>query len=85
MDTPDFERLTLLERAQLLHDSTLRRHGEMLERHEADVRRWAETVYAHVRIQESQDRLMECLTGIAAQLQQTMAAIEFMLDRGNGH
>jgi len=34
MDTPDLDRLTLLERAQLLHDATLRRHGDMLERHE---------------------------------------------------
>ena len=33
MDTPDVDRLTLLERAQLLHDATLRRHGDMLERH----------------------------------------------------
>jgi hypothetical protein len=28
------DRLTLLERAQLLHDATLRRHGAMLERQE---------------------------------------------------
>jgi hypothetical protein len=34
MDTPDLDRLTLLERAQLLHDATLRRHGEMLEAHD---------------------------------------------------
>lgn len=33
MDTPDLDRMTLLERAQQLHDSTLRRHGEMLDRH----------------------------------------------------
>jgi hypothetical protein len=32
MDTDDLERLTLLERAQLLHDATLRRHGDMLNR-----------------------------------------------------
>jgi hypothetical protein len=34
MDTPDFDRLTLLERAQLLHDATLRRHGKMLDHHD---------------------------------------------------
>jgi len=35
MDTHDRDdRLTLLERAQLLHDATLRRHGELLEHHE---------------------------------------------------
>ena len=35
MDTPDLDRLTILERAQLLHDYTLRRHGEMLAAHDA--------------------------------------------------
>jgi hypothetical protein len=34
METPDLDCLTLLERAQLLHDATLRRHGEMLDHHE---------------------------------------------------
>ena len=34
MDTTDpIDRLTILERAQLLHDATLRRHGEMLDQH----------------------------------------------------
>ena len=32
MDPLD-DRLTILERAQLLHDATLRRHGDMLARH----------------------------------------------------
>ena len=38
MDTPDpLDRLTLLERAQLLHDATLRRHGEILDRHDEHI------------------------------------------------
>lgn len=84
MDTPD-DRLTILERAQLLHDATLRRHGEMLDRH-------ADAMVEMRAIQERQARLMETLTTIAAQheermttLQQTLDAIKDMLDRGNGH
>jgi hypothetical protein len=85
MDTPDLDRLTLLERAQLLHDATLRRHGALLDQH-------AEAMAALRSIQERQEHLMETLTGIAAQhqermdrLQQTLDAIKDMLDRGNGH
>jgi uncharacterized coiled-coil protein SlyX len=85
MDTDALGRLTILERAQLLHDATLRRHGEMLDQH-------AEAMGELRRIQERQERLMETLTGIAAQhqdrmdkLQQTLDAIKDMLDRGNGH
>jgi hypothetical protein len=99
MDTPNLDRLTILERAQLLHDATLRRHGDMLDQH-------AEAMVELRRIQERQERLMETLTGIAAQhevhletltaiaaqheermarLQQTLDAIKDMLERGNGH
>jgi hypothetical protein len=81
----DVDRLTILERAQLLHDATLRRHGDMLDAH-------AEAMVELRGIQERQERLMETLTGIAAQhqermdrLQQTLDAIKDMLDRGNGH
>lgn len=79
------ERLTILERAQLLHDATLRRHGEMLERH-------ADTMRELRSIEERQERLMETLTTIVVQhdermatLQQTLDAIKDLLDRGNGH
>ena len=79
------DRLTILERAQLLHDATLRRHGDMLDQH-------AEAMAELRRIQERQERLMETLTSIAAQhaermatLQQTLDAIKDLLDRGNGH
>ncbi len=87
-----YDRLTLLERAQQLHDATLRRHGEMLDRHETSRLRH-EVELVHLReIQERQERLMETLTAIAGQheermakLQQTLDAIKDMLDRGNGH
>ena len=79
------DRLTILERAQFLHDATLRRHGEMLDQH-------AEAMGELRRIQERQERLMETLTTIATQhaermatLQQTLDAIKDLLDRGNGH
>jgi hypothetical protein len=78
------DRLTILERAQLLHDATLRRHGDMLDQH-------AEAMGELRRIQERQERLMETLTAIAGQheermakLQQTLDAIKDMLERGNG-
>lgn len=81
----DDARLTILERAQLLHDATLRRHGEFLDQH-------AETMTLLRGIQERQERLLETLATIAAQheermtaLQQTLDAIKDMLDRGNGH
>jgi hypothetical protein len=82
----DFDdRLTLLERAHLLHDATLRRHGDMLDQH-------AEAMGALRRLQERQEHLLETLTRIASQheermttLQQTLDAIKDLLDRGNGH
>jgi uncharacterized protein YukE len=91
MDTPD-DRLTILERAQLLHDATLRRHGELLDRLEDARVQHVETMQALRGMQEQQAQLLATLTGIAAQhqermdrLQQTLDAIKDMLDRGNGH
>jgi hypothetical protein len=52
MDTPDLDRLTILERAQLLHDATLRRHGEMLDRHE-DSRLQHEAQMARMEAQQA--------------------------------
>jgi hypothetical protein len=51
------DRLTILERAQLLHDATLRRHGAMLETH-------AETLTVLRDIQERQERLQQTLDAI---------------------
>jgi hypothetical protein len=85
MDTPDLDRLTLLERAQLLHDATLRRHSAMLDQYADTLARHETTMTALGEIQERQQRLIETLTGITATLTQTLAAIKDMLDRGNGH
>jgi len=62
MDTPDLDRLTLLEQAQLLHDATLRRHGELLDQH-------AETMVALRAIQERQQAMLDMLTGLVTQQQ----------------
>ena len=53
-------RLTILERAQRLHDATLRQHRDMLDTH-------AETITVLRGIQERHERLLETLTTIAAQ------------------
>jgi hypothetical protein len=119
-DTPDLDRLTLLERAQLLHDATLRRHSAMFDQQADSLARHDATMTALREIQERQQQMLETLTSlvttqqtsldsvqrdtqrhadilallahIAAQheermstLQQTLAAIKDMLDRGNGH
>jgi chaperonin cofactor prefoldin len=60
-----------MERAQLLHDATLRRHGEMLDRH-------AETMAQLSAIAERQQQLQ-------AQLRDILRAIRDMLERGDGH
>lgn len=92
-------RLTILERAQLLHDATLRRHGEMLDRHE-DSRLQHEAQMARMEaLLEQQTRTQTALSEIAdrliqrqdqheeilRRLAQTLDAIRDMLDRGNGH
>ena len=80
MDTPDREeRLTLLERAQLLHDATLRRHSAMLDQHEARVALLEGLV-------EQQTRNLTVLTDVSARLETTLQAIRDLLRRGdNGH
>jgi DNA repair exonuclease SbcCD ATPase subunit len=71
MDTTDpMDRLTILERAQLLHDATLRRHGEMLDRHE-DSRLQYEAQMARMEtLTEQQQRLQADLREIATRLAQ---------------
>ncbi len=73
MNTPDnLDRLTILERAQLLHDATLRRHGEIVDRHEERIARL--------------EGLVTQLTDISARLETTMHAVLDLLRRGqNGH
>ena len=80
IDTPDHEdRLTILERAQLLHDVTLHRHNDMSERHE-------ERIALLTSLMEQQARTLTTLTEVAARLDTTLQAIRALLDRGrNGH
>jgi hypothetical protein len=67
MDTDDLDRLTLFERAQLLHDATLRRHGEMLDRHDDALAR-----------HEAQ---MPLLRGLIEQQASTQTALREIADR----
>ena len=75
MDTEHEDRLTILERAQLLHDATLRRHGEMLDQHE-------ERIALLTRLLEQQQRTQVELREIAARLETLMA--EVFRERHNG-
>jgi len=99
MDTHDRDdRLTLLERAQLLHDATLRRHGELLEHHEERIARLEGLMEQQLRTQailgeiaerlvQRQDQHAERLDRheeIMLRLAQTLDAIRDLLDRGNG-
>ena len=99
MDTPDLDRLTILERAQLLHDATLRRHGDILDRH-ADHMAHLEVLMEQqlqnqtalreiaARLTQQQDMHAELLAqheATMASLAQTLAAIKDMLPRGNWH
>ena len=99
MDTPDpLDRLTILERAQLLHDATLRRHGEMLEhledsrvQHEARMTQLADLMLEQHRLQADLRVIAEHLAQrqdshdeVMRHLAQTLDAIKDMLERGNG-
>ncbi len=62
------DRLTLLERAQLLHDATLRRHGEMLD--------WQDEQLARLRGRLAQQRRTHAeLLELAARLEALMADV----------
>jgi len=92
-------RLTILERAQLLHDATLRRHGEMLDRQDEHMSRLDRLTDQQLalndqlkdltaRLNQEQALHAEQLArheAIMASLAQTLQAIKDMLDRGNGH
>jgi hypothetical protein len=67
MDTPDLDRMTILERAQQLYDSTLRRHGDMLDTHAEHLASHAVAMAELRSIQERQERLMETLTQLHVQ------------------
>ena len=97
--TDDNDRLTILERAQLLHDATLRRHGDLLDRHADHMAHleilMEQQIENQTALREIADRLTQQQAGQAARLDrheevmlrlaQTLDAIKDMLDRGNGH
>jgi hypothetical protein len=93
MDTTDpMDRLTLLERAQLLHDATLRRHGEILDRHDEHIALLRGLMEQQARTQTALSEIADRLTQrqdqheeVMLRLAQTLDAIRDMLDRGNGH
>jgi len=78
-------RLRPLERAQLLHDATLRRHGEMLDTHATAQ---AEMRLLLTRQQQMQADVLTLLAGHQERmdrLEALMQALKDLLDRGNGH
>jgi hypothetical protein len=83
-DTPE-DRLTLLEQSQLLHASTLRRHGVMLDKHEERMAALAANLTALRHLAERQQQTQQDLAATQAQLAETLDAIKDMLGRGNGH
>jgi hypothetical protein len=97
--TDDNDRLTILERAQLLHDATLRRHGDLLDRHADHMAHleilMEQQIENQTALREIADRLTQQQAVQAARLDrheevmlrlaQTLDAIKDMLDRGNGH
>ena len=64
------DRLSILERAQLLHDATLRRHGDLLDR-------LAERQESHAAQMARHEEVM-------LRLAQTLDAIKDLLERRNG-
>ena len=85
-------RLTILERAQLLHDATLRRYGEMLDHHDEHLALlrglMEQQASTQITLREIADRLTQRQDQheeIMQRLAQTLDAIRDMLDRGNGH
>jgi hypothetical protein len=70
--------LELLQRAQFLHDSTLRRHSERLDQH-------ATEILLLRQMAERQERMLQSLQDIAERLTTATEAIKDMLGRSNGH
>lgn len=101
MDAPDPTPtpLELLQRAQFLHDSTLRRHSDSLERHETQLlvlRQLSESqTRTLTRLEEAMTRLTDSQIAHSSRLAaveeaivriaQTLDAIKDMLGRANGH
>jgi hypothetical protein len=79
------DRFTILEQAQLLHAATLRRHGDMLDKHEERLAQHAEEMRLLRALLERQVQTQQDLAATQAQLAETLAAIKDMLGRSNGH
>lgn len=86
-----FERLTILERAQLLHDSTLRRHGDMLDRQMDAIARHEEALLRHHSqlaalrtLAEAQNATLQRVIALQTDLTTTLQAIKDLLERRNG-
>lgn len=87
-----FERLTILERAQFLHDAAQRRHVEALDRQQAQLESQAQSLARHEAMLERQTQTMAQLADISGRLQATqerltatLEAIKDLLNRPNGH
>jgi len=97
VDTPD-DRLTLLQQAQLLHDATLSRHGELLDRLEDARLEHAEVMRGVRALQERQHTILEMVLALLHQQDERLAqheaqmtelrailqAITALADRRNG-
>jgi len=73
----DQERRDLLEHAHVLHAATLRRHGELLDTHAAQM-----TLLTSLL--ERQLATQQALTATQARLAETLEAIKDLLRRGHG-
>lgn len=78
MDTdPTPSPLELLQRAQFLHDATLRRHSDRLDQH-------ATEILLLRQMAERQERMLQSLQDIAERVTTATEAIKDMLGRANG-
>jgi len=85
------DRLTILERAQLLHDATLRRHGEMLDTLADRMDKLESLMDQQVTNQTALKEIAAQLTqrhdehdAVMRHLAQTLDAIKDLLERRNG-
>lgn len=81
-----FERLTILERAQFLHDATLRRHGDMLDRSMDAIARHEEALLRHHSqlaalrtMAEAQHATLHRLEALSTQLTDSQIALSATL------
>jgi len=70
------DRLTILQQAQLLHDATLSRHGELLDRLEDARLEHAEVMRALRGLQERQQTILEMILALLHQQEERLAQHE---------